>query len=894
MTAFKISSSVRTKNRRCKRPSKKRDWVENTTNIYDGMVYTGGSRRRVFRYSPLSMKSCTDGDPTSFTISSSRQSRLGLGFLFAAACLGLIVARLGFAGTILAANDILITPAIAPDAPVIAQITASGNKQLHVVWDEPAESGSSPIEYYAVQWRTTVEGYDYYYDRVNRSLQTEGKSVTITDLLGPNDLHGHSPQYQIRVRAVNGSGPGEWSSEKLAATITVPLAPSGLRLERTGSGNQIQVNWNEPAAYGDSPPDEYIIQYQWASRSNWHTRHARQVSGTQTTFITEALEVGVTWRFRVVAVNAAGTGNWTGAQKLRLYAQPNPPSDINVIPGFGRLTVEWQLPSGDSNITGSRLRWRPTGGADSDWTIVELSPTYELAYTIVGLTNGQSYDLEVAVYNPSQTSEWTSAPVGIPLIQAAAPTDLEMSRRRYNRVDVRWEWQDNNSYPITGFIVRWRHSSETEFQTENQATVDSNDRWHGFYNVPHARSYIVEVIALGVDGEEYGSIVIAGHTNSASVIIFEYFREEYEDDEPWIGDVIDSRKFRIASNGSPGYWAYVGMWRNGWSLSRTVGLGFSPGVLNGAAYRLGQPVQTVLHELMHAWTYDWPAVENPGPLGVMWLYMNTQLTGRCNGGEILADTLIYPVQRSQKIRYSSAYYRSCRAVGRTPTPEATEIARNALNGEFPQWFYDTYQSDSGSMDMEQLWYDLRNPEYDQYRYGPRGYLFREMFGGFCSYEEAYQSYRSDRDSDAVTTNPWRDGGCVSYRPMITEVEAGSNALLSPNIQGEVHLSWDKPLWTKEPAVNGYLVQWKIAGRNNYNDSRQILIEGLDATDLLILGLKSNTAYTIRVAAVDTSNPGLLISRYGHKRYAETVITAPYIPRAFSSAGATHTHSTGSN
>ena len=95
-------------------------------------------------------------------------------------------------------------------------------------------------------------------------------------------------------------------------------------------------------------------------------------------------------------------------------------------------------------------------------------------------------------------------------------------------------------------------------------------------------------------------------------------------------------------------------------------------------------------------------------------------------------------------------------------------------------------------------------------------------------------------------------------------------------------------------MNGYLVQWKIAGRNNYNDSRQILIEGLDATDLLIPGLKSNTTYTIRVTAVDTSNPGLLISRYGHKRYAETVITTPYIPSTFNSAGATHSHSTGSN
>ena len=158
-----------------------------------------------------------------------------------------------------------------------------------------------------------------------------------------------------------------------------------------------------------------------------------------------------------------------------------------------------------------------------------------------------------------------------------------MTRRRYNRVDVRWEWQDNDPYSATGFIVRWRHSSETEFQTENQVTVDGSDRAHTFSNVPHARSYIVEVIAVGSDDEEYGSAVVAGHTNSPSVIIFDHFRQEYESDEPWIGDVIDSRKFRVSANGKPGYWAYVGARRDGWSLSRTVALGFSPGVLNGAA-----------------------------------------------------------------------------------------------------------------------------------------------------------------------------------------------------------------------------------------------------------------------------------------------------------------------
>ena len=323
------------------------------------------------------------------TIQSSSKTRAKASF--AMACLGLMAVQFGFAGMASAVNDARTPPVVAPDVPVIVQITRPGNKQLRVEWDEPAESGSSPIEYYVVQWRTTVEGYDDHYDHINRSLQTEERFATITGLLGPNDLHGHPPQYQIKVRAVNSAGPGDWSLEKLATTTTIPSAPSGLKLERTNSGNQIRVSWNKPVAYGDSEPIGYIIQYQKAERSNWRVRRTRQVSGTQTTFTTEALD-NITWRFRVAAVNAVGTGNWTGAQKLKLHSQPNAPGDINVIPGDGRLSVEWQLPPDGSNITGSRLGWRLAGDADSDWVIVEFDMTYELAYTIVGLTNGQSYD----------------------------------------------------------------------------------------------------------------------------------------------------------------------------------------------------------------------------------------------------------------------------------------------------------------------------------------------------------------------------------------------------------------------------------------------------------------------------------------------------------------------
>lgn len=796
--------------------------------------------------------------------------------LFAAACLGLFFIGFGFVGTIASADD-QPTPLTAVfDVPVIEEVVPSGNKQLHVAWTKP--TGIGPIDHYIVQWRTTAEGYHDYYDQANRSLQVEGQSATITDLLEPKDPHGQPIQYRVRVRAVGDSGPSAWSAEASGETITILSAPGDLSLERVGAGDQIQVSWNEPPLDAGPQPSEYIIQYKRKKYSGWKTHRLGRVDGSQTTFTTETLPVDATWKLRAAAVNAAGTGRWTSVKFIKLYSLPTAPGAINAIASDGQLTAEWALPADGSSIAGSRLRWRPAGNSQtSDWTTVEFDIPYKSAHTITGLVNGQAYELAVAVYNQSGSSDWTAPVTATPQAAPTAPTELGISQRRYNRLDVRWQWQDDNPYSLrslTGFMIRWRHSAETEFQSENRAIVAADTRSHTFYKVPHSRSYIVEVTAFASDDTLYGSASASGLTNSPAVIIFDYFREEYEGNEPWIGHAIDARYFRVAANGRPGYWAYTRQWHNNWRMSRTVQLGFSHGVLNGAAYRSGQPVQTVLHELMHVWTYEWQAPEKPESLGIMWLYMNQQLNGRCNGGEILADALIYPVQLSEGIRYNSAYYRGCKAVGRQPSAEVTAMARSALDGEIPQWFYDNYQSDDGSIDMERLWYDLRDPDHDQYRYGPRGYSFRDMFGGFCSYKEAYRSYTSDRDAGTATANPWRDGGCLSHRPTVTAADAQSKPSTTSLPSSEIQLSWDKPLWIEEPVVNGYLVQWKTADENGYDDSRQALLEGLDETSFTVSGLVPNTEYTVRLAAVDMSDPGLLISRYGHERYIEITVTTP--------------------
>ena len=51
-----------------------------------------------------------------------------------------------------------------------------------------------------------------------------------------------------------------------------------------------------------------------------------------------------------------------------------------------------------------------------------------------------------------------------------------------------------------------------------------------------------------------------------------------------------------------------------------------------------------------------------------------------------------------------------------------------------------------------------------------------------------------------------------------------------------------------------VVQWKAPGEDHHS-SRQIVLSGLSSLSTTISGLINGTQYTIRIAAVDTSDPG---------------------------------------
>lgn len=117
-----------------------------------------------------------------------------------------------------------------PDAPNSPIITADGAFSLAVNWEEPANDGGSRVTGYNLQYRIGSSG-----GFTDAGYSGAGTGHTITGLR-------QGTQYQVRVRASNGEGTGEWSRPGTGATE--PLVAS---IEAAPGSESIQAG--EPVRF---------------------------------------------------------------------------------------------------------------------------------------------------------------------------------------------------------------------------------------------------------------------------------------------------------------------------------------------------------------------------------------------------------------------------------------------------------------------------------------------------------------------------------------------------------------------------------------------------------------------------------------------------------------------
>jgi len=276
----------------------------------------------------------------------------------------------------------------------------AGVGQVSLSWAAPVVHGASAISEYRVQysrdnglsWKTFAAPTA----AVQASAWPAEPAVTPAATASVSGLAIGVP-YLFRVAAVNGSGMG------LAAATSAPIMPRttpGVATGLTGvAGNgRVTLSWTAPASNGGAAISDYRVQYSSTNGTTW-TTFADAVSATTTATVT-GLTNGVSYVFRVAALNAAGAGAATAkSAAVTPRTVPGVPTGLTATAVAGKVNLAWTAPAatGGAAISDYVIQYSGTSGAT--WTTFADATSASTSATVTGLSKGLSYVFRVAAVN---------------------------------------------------------------------------------------------------------------------------------------------------------------------------------------------------------------------------------------------------------------------------------------------------------------------------------------------------------------------------------------------------------------------------------------------------------------------------------------------------------------
>ena len=290
-------------------------------------------------------------------------------------------------------------PASVPSRPSAPSISA-GDGLLDVSWNAPASNGAT-INDYDVQYRRTgAAGWE---DHPGQFLD---RRATIGNLQ-------NGTTYEVRVRAGNSVGKGDWSPSGTGTPVAPASVPSRPSAPSISAGDGLlEVSWNAPASNG-ATIDDYDVQYRRSGATGWQD-HPGQFLDRRATI--GNLENGTTYEVRVRAGNSVGKGDWSPSgtgTPVASASVPSAPSAPSVLAGDGLLDVSWSAPaSNGAAIDDYDVQYRRSGAAtwrDHSGQFLGLNAR------IGNLENGTTYEVRVRAGNSVGKGDWSPTATGTPV-----------------------------------------------------------------------------------------------------------------------------------------------------------------------------------------------------------------------------------------------------------------------------------------------------------------------------------------------------------------------------------------------------------------------------------------------------------------------------------------------
>lgn len=326
-------------------------------------------------------------------------------------------------GTGAHSNVIEETPSTVPNAPVLT-VSSCQNLSVPLTWTDPS-NGGAPITSFTLRYRvsagpgawTTITG-------------VTGTSYTVSPLI-------NTVQYDFQVAAVNFNGIGAYSTPISTATPSIfPNAPTNL----TGvvSSGQVILSWTAPTSTGGNPITEYIIVQITGNVGGPQT--IIYTGSTSTTYTVTGLTNGTTYFFSVAGINCSGTGLFSLYYSTIPISYPDAPTNLVAIGcQDGQVTLTWTVPNnGGSAILDYIVRSRTTGPPPGGWVVYNHFPSTNNTIVVTGLTNGISFDFQVAAQNAAGIGPYSSIVSAIPIASPTPPGNLQAITLPNGNINLTW------------------------------------------------------------------------------------------------------------------------------------------------------------------------------------------------------------------------------------------------------------------------------------------------------------------------------------------------------------------------------------------------------------------------------------------------------------------------
>ncbi len=398
-----------------------------------------------------------------------------------------------------------------PPGEMAAPRLVPGDGELTVHWTAPADDGGSPITGYELQYREVAGPAGNWIPEADDPaliVESTATSHTITGMT-------NSTAYEVRARAVNVMGKGDWSepSEGGAPVDNLPMQPTALVL--TAGDTNITATWTAPTDDGGSPITGYELQYREVAdpAGSWldsnTTTTISPIAATRHTIT--GLTNGTAYEVQVYAVNVTGGGTPSESAIATPATPPVAPAAPRLVPGNGELTVHWTSPNnGGSPITGYELQYREVASPAGNWIpeaddpaiIVESTAT---SHTITDLKNSTAYEVRARAVNVMGKGEWSepsegASPVGnLPM----RPTALVLTAGDTQIIAAWTAPTDDGGSPIT-YELQYREvtSPAGSWLDSNTTTTISSiaATSHTITGLTNGTAYEVQVYAVNVTG----------------------------------------------------------------------------------------------------------------------------------------------------------------------------------------------------------------------------------------------------------------------------------------------------------------------------------------------------------------------------------------------------------